>query len=82
MTISINFIGFQKNQTQTNRVRVRLSEKVEVVADLFGLLKDMYPDLILRKDAVLVTVNNNATSLDHRLRANDEISFIPHIGGG
>ena len=82
VNIFIRFIGFQRQLTQIDRIRVPLSKKIEKVADLFGFLKTAYPQLVLQKEAVLVTVNNRATSLDHRLNANDEVSFIPHVGGG
>ena len=82
VNIFIRFIGFQRQLTQIDRIRVPLSKKIEKVADLFGFLKTAYPQLVLQKEAVLVTVNNRTTSLDHRLNANDEVSFIPHVGGG
>jgi molybdopterin converting factor small subunit len=61
---------------------VPISDKVRVVADLFNYIKEAYPELALNKEAVLVTVNSNISSLDYRLNANDEVAFMPHIGGG
>ena len=66
MNVFVSFIGFQKKLTKTNRIRVPLSKKIQVVADLFGFLKKEYPELVLKREAVLVTVNNSATSLDYR----------------
>ena len=82
MNVSVNFFGLQRTWAQTDRIQVPLSSKIRVVADLFRYLKRRYPELLLRKDMVYVTVNNNISSLDERLQADDEVSFIPHIGGG
>jgi molybdopterin converting factor small subunit len=82
MIISVSFLGPQRTLAQTDRINVPLSSRMRVVADLFNYVRDRYPDLSLSKGEVLVTVNNQASSLDHKLQANDEISFMPHIGGG
>lgn len=82
MRVWVSFFGLQRELIRTDRIRVSLSEKIRIADDLFGYVRDRYPELSLKKDMVVVTVNNNATSLDHQLRADDEISFIPHIGGG
>ena len=82
MVISVSFFGLQRNLAQTDRIQVQLSSKIRVVDDLFPYLKDRYPSLSLGKESVLVTVNNNISSFDHELLPNDEVSFIPYIGGG
>ena len=82
MIVSVNFFGLQRKLARTDRVRVPLSNQMQIVADLFSYIRKKYPELYLRKEMVLVTVNNHASSLDQRLRVNDEVSFIPHIGGG
>lgn len=82
MNISVNFFGSQREMVKTDRIVVPLSEKMRVVADLFNYIRDVYPELLLNKDSVLVTVNSNVCSLDYRLNADDEVAFMPHIGGG
>ncbi|MDB9822162.1 MoaD/ThiS family protein [Deltaproteobacteria bacterium] len=82
MVISVSFFGLQRKLVQTDRVQVLLSSKIRVVDDLFHYIKKRYPALSLSKESVLVTVNNYASSLDHELRPDDEVSFMPHIGGG
>lgn len=82
MNISVNFFGAQREAVKTDRILVPISDRVSVVADLFNYIKEIYPDLVLNKEAVLVTVNSNVSSLDYRLKANDDVAFMPHIGGG
>ena len=82
MFVSISFLGLQRRLINTDNIRVRISEKIQHISDLFGYLKDHYPELSLARDSVMVTVNNIETSFDYRLKENDEILFLPHIGGG
>ena len=82
MFVSISFLGLQRRLVNTENIKIRLSEQVERVSDLFVYLNDQYPELSLNSKDVLVTVNDQESSLDHKLMANDEILFMPHIGGG
>lgn len=82
MFVSISFLGLQRRLVNTENIKIRLSKQVERVSDLFGYLNDQYPELSLDREKVLVTVNSVESSLDHKLKANDEIMFMPHIGGG
>ena len=82
MFASISFLGLQRRLLNTEKIKIRLSEQIERVSDLFDYLNDRYPELSLNSEDVLVTVNNLESSLDHKLTANDEIMFMPHIGGG
>ena len=82
MNISINFLGSQRETVKTDRILVPISDKISVVADLFNYIRDTYPELALNKEAVLVTVNSSVSSFEYRLNADDEVAFLPHIGGG
>jgi len=82
MFVSISFLGLQRRLLNTKNLKIRLSEQIERVSDLFSYLNNQFPELALNRDNVLVTVNNVESSFDHKLKANDEILFIPHIGGG
>jgi molybdopterin converting factor small subunit len=57
-------------------------EEGKRVRDVLRLTIERYPDLPLHQGAVLVTVNNQVTTLDRALEKKDIVSFIPHIGGG
>ncbi|MFC1533928.1 MoaD/ThiS family protein [Thermodesulfobacteriota bacterium] len=82
MIVSVSLFGLQRTLAKTDRIQVPLSDKLRIVADLFGYIKERHPELSLSKEMVLVTVNNHTSSLDQRLCPNDDVSFIPHIGGG
>ncbi len=58
-----------------------LTEKGRV-RDVYVYLMDCYPDLPLNEEDILVTVNNKATNMSHILNPNDNITFLPHVGGG
>ena len=82
MVIYVSFFGLQRKLAQTDCVNVPLSSEIRVVEDLFHYIEVRYPALSLNKKSVLVMVNNNASSLDRELCPNDEVSFMPPIGGG
>jgi molybdopterin converting factor small subunit len=81
MTVSVNLLGFLRDRIQADRLDIPLENKM-CVGDVLSYMQEKYPGLLLDEQVVLVTVNQHISSLDQRLRANDEIVFIPHIGGG
>ncbi len=81
MIVSVNFYGFQRQMARAEQIKVPLSKKTRV-NDVVRYIKARYPELALSEDAVTVTVNNHVSTMDQILKANDKISFIPHIGGG
>ena len=81
MVISVDFNGSQREVTRTRRIDIQL-KKGKRVNDVLSRVKDLYPDLSLKEDSYLVTVNNQVTDKEQILKANDRVSLIPHIGGG
>ncbi|MBW2610559.1 MAG: MoaD/ThiS family protein [Deltaproteobacteria bacterium] len=81
MIVSVCFLGMQRQLTQTDQIQVPFLKKMRV-ADIFNHIKENYPELSLHEEMVLATVNKNVSSLEQRLQPDDEVSFIPHIGGG
>ena len=81
MLITVHFHGLQREITKKDHVELRM-EEASHVNDVLRLIKEMYPDLPLEENAVMATVNNQVTTLNHTLGNEDIISFIPHIGGG
>ena len=81
MVISVDFNGSQRGVTRTRNIDVHL-QKGERVDDVLAYVKDLYPDLFVSENSCLVIVNNQVTTKDRILEANDRISIIPHIGGG
>jgi len=82
MFISISFLGLHRRLLNSNNIKVRISEQIQHISDLFRYLNDKYPELSLNRNSVMVTVNNVESSFDYKLKENDEILFMPHIGGG
>jgi molybdopterin converting factor small subunit len=81
MVVSVDFCGAQRALTRTDKIEVQLSGKTRV-KDIFIYIRKKYPDLSLSKKAVLATVNQELADFNRVLRANDKVSFLPHIGGG
>ena len=81
MVVSISFNGLQRKVTSTDKIQVAVSEKTRVT-DVLRYVQDCYPDIPINKDAILVMINNEISNLEQFLKENDQICFIPHIGGG
>lgn len=81
MTILVSFHGMQRRLTQKAQIHVPLKTEMRVL-DVLVYVKEIYPELPLSADTVLVTVNRRVASLEQLLQINDDICFLPHIGGG
>jgi molybdopterin converting factor small subunit len=81
MVVSVQFFGVQRALTKTHEIQVPLMENGRV-SDVFVYVRDCYPDLLLSEEGVLVTVNNKVADMNHVLNPNDNIAFLPHVGGG
>ena len=79
--VSVSFLGLQRMQAKTNRIRVPLTNTARV-SDILEYVRACYPDLVFSEGEFLITVNNQASGMDVILRDNDNISFIPCLGGG
>jgi molybdopterin converting factor small subunit len=64
-----------------DQIQIPVAEKTRVT-DVLSYIRECYPDIPIRIDAVLVTINNEISNLDRVLEHNDQVSFIPHLGGG
>jgi molybdopterin converting factor small subunit len=81
MVVSIEFFGAQRIVTGTDGIDMPITAKTRVT-DALEYVRQRYPDLHLDEGMVLITVNQEITSLDRVLRANDTVSFLPFISGG
>ena len=82
MFVSISFLGLHRRLINSTNLKVKISEQIQHISDLFRYLNDRYPELSLNRNSVMVTVNNVESSFEYKLKENDEVLFIPHIGGG
>jgi molybdopterin converting factor small subunit len=81
MEVLIEFFGMQRTVTQRDSMDMPITKRTRV-NDALEYVRYRYPDLPLEEDMVLITVNHEMASPDTVLRANDTVSFLPHIGGG
>ena len=81
MLVSIELFGIQRDVAKTGSVKMPISEQT-MVRDALEYIRKKYPALPLQEDSILITVNQELATLDRRLRANDTICILPHIGGG
>ncbi|MCG6917621.1 MAG: MoaD/ThiS family protein [Deltaproteobacteria bacterium] len=81
MYISITFLGLQRAKAQTDQIQISLSKGTRV-ADLLAYIKECYPKLPFPDDTVLVAVNNKLSSMERVLKNNDNVTFLPFLGGG
>ena len=81
MVISVNFHGIQRMVTETDEMQVFLS-KGNRVDHVLEAVQKRFPKLSLRKEDLLITVNDRVSKMDHLLKERDKVSLLPHIGGG
>ena len=81
MYVSVTFLGLQRAQAQTDRIQVPLSGETRV-ADLLSYIKECYPNLPFPDDGILVAVNNKLSSKERVLKNEDDVTFLPFLGGG
>jgi len=67
--------------TRTSEIHMPISENTRV-RDVITYVSDRYPDLELKDGKVFILVNNKLAAMDRTLSPNDQISFLPPVGGG
>jgi len=67
--------------TKTSEIHMPISENTRV-RDVITYVSDRYPDLELKDGKVFILVNNKLAAMDRTLSPNDQISFLPPVGGG
>ncbi len=81
MAVSVKFLGMQRTVTKKDSINIPITGEM-TVKDTLECVKKLYPELNLDENLVFVTVNQEKASLDSLLRADDSVSFLPHISGG
>lgn len=81
MVVSISFNGLQRKVTSRDQIQVSVSERTRVT-DVLRYIRECYPDIPINKKAVIVMINSELSNLEQVVKENDQICFIPHIGGG
>ena len=81
MVVFIQFLGSQRIISKTERVSMPITDR-SVAGDALVYLKERYPELHLEEEKHHLAVNHVVVAADRRLKQNDVITLIPHIGGG
>ena len=81
MTVSVNFLGMQRTVTKKDSINIHITGEM-TVKDTLERVRNLYPELNLDEEMVIITVNQEKAPLDRVLRAGDSVSFLPHISGG
>lgn len=81
MVVSIDFVGSQRSLTQSSGIRMPINGETRVT-DALDYVRSQYPTLPLDERCVLVTVNQEMTTLDRVLQPDDTLAFLPPIAGG
>ena len=81
MYVLVTFLGLHRAQARTDHIRIPLIEKTRVI-DILTHLKKLYPDLPFPEDAILVSVNDKISSMERILENEDNVTFLPFLGGG
>lgn len=81
MVVSVCFHGIQRRMTQRTKLEISLSDGSQV-RQVIQYIQKRFPELPLQSDALLITVNGRVSASNQELKQEDQISLLPHIGGG
>ena len=81
VVVSVSFNGLQRIFTQTGEIQISLSNGTQV-NHVMEAVQGRFPNLPLHGEDLLITVNDQISTVDHMLEERDKVSFLPHIGGG
>jgi len=81
MKVRVKFFAILRERAGTSMVIKELADG-STVADLWHELQKDYTRLDVPGIRLLYAVNQNYVSLDHVLKDQDEVVFIPPVSGG
>ena len=81
MKVRIKFFAILRERAGMGEVSKEIAEG-STVADLWRQLQRDYPKLDVPGIRLLYAVNKDYVGLDHKLRDNDEVVFVPPVSGG
>jgi molybdopterin converting factor small subunit len=62
-------------------MQIELTDRTSV-ADVLEYLKERFPEMIFPEHAFLVAVNDKVSSMERILKNDDNVTFLPLVGGG
>lgn len=81
MKVRVKFFAILRERAGTAEVAKEIAEG-STVAELWQSLQRDYPKLDVPGIRLLYAVNQNYVGIDHQLRDNDEVVFVPPVSGG
>jgi molybdopterin converting factor small subunit len=81
MTVSIELMGLHRDIAKIEKIIMPITGNTPL-RNALAYIRQLYPQLVLEENMVLITVNHEVASLDRLLVSNDTVCILPHIGGG
>jgi len=81
MKVRVKFFAILRERVGAGEITKEI-ENGSTVAELWKALQQDYPKLNVPGIRLLYAVNQDYVSLDHALKEQDEIVFIPPVSGG
>lgn len=81
MKVRIKFFAILRERAGTSEVAKEIAEG-STVEDLWRQLQRDYPKLDVPGIRLLYAVNQDYVGLDHKLKDQDEVVFVPPVSGG
>jgi molybdopterin converting factor subunit 1 len=81
MKIRVKFFAILRERAGTSEVAKEIADG-STVADLWRQLQKDYPKLDVPGIRFLYAVNQDYVSVDHKLKDQDEVVFVPPVSGG
>jgi molybdopterin converting factor subunit 1 len=81
MKVTVKFFAILRERVGTGEIIKEIQEG-STVGELWGMLQQDYPKLASVKTRLLYAVNQDYVRLDHVLKENDEVVYVPPVSGG
>ncbi len=81
MKVRVKFFAILRERVGTGEITKEIQEG-NTVGELWKMLQQDYPKLASVKTRLLYAVNQDYVNLDHVLKENDEVVYVPPVSGG
>ena len=81
MVVSVSLHGMQRRMVQRRELQISLSDGSQV-NQVIDYIQERFPELPIHREEILITVNGRVSTANQELKQEDQISLLPHIGGG
>lgn len=81
MKVKIKLYGRYKNKTGKEEIELEIQEG-DTIGDVFDILIKKNPALKKDKNFIMVSLNNNYSTLETKIKKGDVITILPPIVGG